>query len=66
MGHRAPAFIVVGALLATAITLKAQSQDGFRFKSGVELVNVTASVTDRDGRFVSGLRKDDFTVFDNG
>jgi VWFA-related protein len=65
MGHRAPAFIVVGVLLATAITLKAQSQDGFRFKSGVELVNVTASVTDRDGRFVSGLRKDDFTLFDN-
>ena len=66
MGHRPSAFIVVGAVLAAAITLKAQSQDGFRFKSGVELVNVTATVTDRDGRFVSTLRKEDFTLYDNG
>jgi VWFA-related protein len=37
----------------------------FRFRSGVELINVTATVAD-DGRFVPGLRKDDFTVFENG
>jgi VWFA-related protein len=43
-----------------------QSADGFRFRSGVELINVTASVTDDDGRFVSGLRKDDFSVFEDG
>jgi len=65
MGHRPSAFIVVAAVLVAAITLKAQSQDSFRFKSGVELVNVTASVTDRDGRFVSGLGRDDFSLFDN-
>ena len=35
---------------------------GFRFKSGVELVNVTATVTDANGRFVSGLRQEDFIV----
>jgi Ca-activated chloride channel family protein len=40
--------------------------DGFRFRSGVELVNVTATVTDDNGRFVSGLRKEDFTVYDDG
>ena len=40
-------------------------QGSFRFKSGVELVNVTATVTDDTGRFVSGLKKDDFTLFDN-
>src|SRR3989442_15077144 len=33
---------------------------GFRFKSGVELINVTATVIDSSGRFVSGLRKEDF------
>ena len=32
---------------------------------GVELINVTATVTDDDGRFVSGLRKEDFTVFED-
>ena len=39
----------------------AQSQEGFRFRSGVEFVNVTATVTDGNGRFVSGLRQEDFT-----
>ncbi|MDP1568502.1 MAG: VWA domain-containing protein [Vicinamibacterales bacterium] len=41
-------------------------QEGFRFRSGVELVNVTATVTDRAGRFVSGLRLTDFVVRDDG
>lgn len=41
-------------------------QQGFRFKSGVELINVTATVTDRSGRFVSGLRREDFRVFEDG
>jgi Ca-activated chloride channel family protein len=43
-----------------------QSQEGFRFKSGVELINVTATVTDRSGRFASGLRQDDFLVYEDG
>ena len=29
-------------------------EQGFRFKSGVELINVTATVSDASGRFVSG------------
>jgi VWFA-related protein len=40
--------------------------DGFRFKSGVELINVTATVTDRNGRFVPGLQKDDFLLYEDG
>ncbi len=43
-----------------------QDQDGFRFRSGVELINVTATVTDDDSRFVSGLRKEDFTIYEDG
>jgi VWFA-related protein len=46
----------------------AGSQDGdssFRFKSGVELINVTTTVSDSSGRFVSGLHKEDFQVFDD-
>lgn len=41
-------------------------QEGFRFKSGVELINVTVTVTDRAGRFASGLRQGDFTVYEDG
>src|SRR3979411_271726 len=36
--------------------------DAFRFKSGVDLINVTATVSDSNGRFVPGLTKDDFLV----
>jgi VWFA-related protein len=42
----------------------AQSEpQSFRFRTGVELINVTATVTDESGRFVSGLRKEDFRVY---
>ena len=40
-------------------------QEGFRFLSGVELVNVTATVTDRSGHFVAGLTQADFTVYED-
>jgi VWFA-related protein len=59
---------LIALLLATAAvaSIAAQSQEGFRFRSGVELINVTATVTDGDGRFVPGLRKEDFNVFEDG
>jgi Ca-activated chloride channel family protein len=38
----------------------------FRFRTGVELINVTATVTDASGRFVPSLRKEDFRVFQDG
>ncbi len=50
---------LIALILATAgvASIAAQDdQDGFRFRSGVELINVTATVTDSDSRFVSGLR----------
>ena len=42
-----------------------QEQGGFKFKSGVELINVTATVTDRSGRFYGSLRKEDFVVYED-
>jgi len=35
----------------------------FRFRTGVELINVTATVTDANGRFVPGLSQEDFRVY---
>jgi Ca-activated chloride channel family protein len=61
-----PLVAVPLTLFAAIATLAAQDQDGFSFHSGVELVNVTATVTDKDGRFVSGLQKEDFTVLEDG
>ena len=42
-----------------------QNSDSVRFKSGVELINVTATVVDSSGRFVPNLRKEDFTVYED-
>ena len=61
-----PLVAALSAVAVAAVSVTAQSTDGFRFRSGVELVNVTATVTDDTGRFVSGLRKEDFTVYDDG
>ena len=58
--------IAVVLAASAAATLAAQNQEGFTFRSGVELINVTTTVTDEDGRFVSGLRKEDFTVYEDG
>jgi len=42
-----------------------QEAQGFKFKSGVELINVTATVSDSSGRFVSGLRQEDFQLWED-
>ena len=38
----------------------------FRFRTAVELINVTATVTDANGRFVPNLRQEDFRVYQDG
>jgi VWFA-related protein len=61
----------VALACAAAVTFSAAAQQPqqdsvFRFKTGVELINVTATVTDGSGRFVSGLQKNDFRLFEDG
>ncbi|MDE0830530.1 MAG: hypothetical protein OSB03_15140, partial [Vicinamibacterales bacterium] len=36
------------------------------FRSGVDVVQVTATVTDADGRLVADLERDDFEIFEDG
>jgi Ca-activated chloride channel family protein len=71
--RKIPIAAVVAGLLAASLHGQQQDQQppagggeqSFRFKSGVELVNVTATVTDGSGRFVAGLRQDDFIVYED-
>jgi VWFA-related protein len=62
--------LVVGGLVLMPV-LQAQQdeqtdqQPSFRFRSGVELINVTATVSDSRGRFVRGLNQDDFQVYED-
>lgn len=60
--------LAIAATLAVALIADrdlSAEQEGFRFKSGVELINVNVTVTDRSGRFVSGLRQEDFYVYED-
>ena len=55
---------VVALLIAPAV--RGQQEPKFRFRTGVELVNVSATVTDASGRFVPNLTLDDFVVYEDG
>jgi VWFA-related protein len=55
--------LLVGALVSAQES--AQPQESFKFRTGVELINVNATVTDQSGRFVSGLTKDDFRLYED-
>jgi len=59
--------IVSAAVLMTGAA-SAQQQQSSRpvYKSAVDLVSVAAVVRDKRGRFVKGLRKEDFIVEENG
>ena len=55
--------VVLGMILVPRHTVVAQSG---RYKSGVELVPLTVTVTDRAGRYVPNLTAADFAVFEEG
>jgi Ca-activated chloride channel family protein len=74
MKNHIRAALLVATIAAAAAALNAQQSgaerqneggDSFRFKSGVELVNVNATVSDSNGRFVTGLSQDDFVVYED-
>ncbi len=52
------------SVLVAAIPVSASR--GQVYRSGVELVQVSVTVTDQAGRLVTGLGKDDLSVFDDG
>ena len=58
---------VVAAALVAMVSAQEPPVDRsqFRFKSGVDLVNITATVSDGYGRFVSGLKQEDFVVYED-
>ena len=59
-------FPICAIAMSIAPALHGQSQEMPRFRSGIDLITVTASVTDGDGRFVADLVKEDFSVYEDG
>ena len=72
--HTRAAIALTAAVLATAAlqssaqepTAQRQDGGGFRFRTGVELINVSVTVSDASGRYVPGLRQDDFVLYEDG
>lgn len=69
-GHAIVAVLVCVIAATYAVSgqqpqIETDQDQGFRFRSGIELINVTATVTDRRGRFVPGLEKEDFLVYED-
>src|SRR5262249_22671748 len=55
-------------LMAVAVAITAASNAGAQgaFKSGVDMVPLTVTVTDASGKYVRGFTERDFAVFENG
>ena len=74
MGVRKIPSMTAGLLLgmvawALSAPLAVQRPDGRRgqvFRSGIELVQLAATVVSEDGQLVGDLRRDDFEVFEDG
>lgn len=53
-------------MAALSLALLAAAEDPPVFQSSTSVVHVTVSVTDRDGRPIRDLQRDEFQLFDNG
>ncbi|HKV63982.1 MAG TPA: VWA domain-containing protein [Candidatus Acidoferrum sp.] len=62
------ALLLAAALCASSSAEAQENQEGKKtpIEVAVERVNVGVVVTDRNGHFVEGLRREDFRVLDNG
>lgn len=61
------AFFVFALTVTWSAPQTAGAQDGQpRFRASVNVVTISAVVRDKQGRFVPGLTKHDFTILDNG
>jgi len=59
------ALIVSSSFLVSA-QKPSQDQSGFSFRSAADLVSLNATVTDASGHVVTGLRAEDFIVYEDG
>ena len=64
--------LIVPVMLASAVLAASSSEQRRRrtandvFRAGIDLVQMSATVIDEDGRLVGDLQRDDFEVFEDG
>ncbi len=59
-------WLLIAAVAGATLAARAQEAPRSPFRSRVDLISVTATVVDRDGRLVSGLGRDAFEIFEDG
>jgi VWFA-related protein len=66
--HRLRAYLTVFAALAISVSGFAKDKENteVKFTSHAELVLIPTLVTDRAGTHISGLKKEDFKILENG
>jgi VWFA-related protein len=57
---------IAALVLSIPPVLLGQQDPQPRFKTGVDVVSVSATITDANGRFVRNLTRDDFVVYEDG
>jgi Ca-activated chloride channel homolog len=66
---RFPAVIALGAALASLPATAQVPRPTPRppvFEAGIEVINLNVSITDARGQYVTGLKREDFAVFEDG
>ncbi len=58
--------VVISGGLAAAALAQSQTQPPLTFGTGIEIINLTVTVTDSQGRLISGLERDAFSVYEDG
>ena len=70
MRATAPTFFTLAIVAAQVLAQGPVQQQGFRaekpFKTGVEIISITATVFDPEGHLVTGLGREAFEVFEDG
>ena len=58
--------VMAALVLTVPLVLLGQQEQQPRFKTGVDVVSVSATITDANGRFVGNLTRDDFVLYEDG
>ena len=62
--HSTPAGLLMAAVLASVLGAEAQQRPSFR--SGVDVVSLSVTVTGQHNRYITDLTQDDFLVYEDG
>jgi Ca-activated chloride channel homolog len=58
--------VAIVAVATSIVAVEAAQQERARFRTGVDLISLSVTVTDQNRRYVTDLERDDFIIAENG